>query len=281
VAIEAADGCVVCAAGGSVVGGASWACGGEEDAELKIAEAASHVMIGSAGLAGDARRGVAAARHYAAGHRLEYGDRAPVGGVGDALADFAAASSGIDKLLGARDPDAAVPARPIGAAFLAAGCASAREGPAVFAVDAGGAPRRWRAAACGAGADAAHARLEAELRALCARRGHAWPRHDDRPPWGLDDAVAVACGVLRDVRSASGPLRPELAVVRAAAGDGGDPAFARLDADAFAAAVADLDGQRRDAPPAAAADAAAAFAGGVFAADRAERPIYLALGGGD
>lgn len=251
-AVEARDGCVVCAAS-TEARGPSWASLDQGAASEKLAKVAPHAALGFAGLNGDCRAGLRAARNAAVAHWLEFGDRLALSGVADALADEASRHAGLDALLsGADDDDDERPARPLGAAFLLAGVDS------VWLVDSAASPRRWRAKAIGQHGKEADARLQAELRALCDRRGLAFPSSTEPAPWTLDDALAVACGVLdalvTEADVAVTVVRPAVEQPASAEydafshDDGWDgpsaPTVSTLPDEAFRAAVADLAAQR-------------------------------------
>ena len=80
--------------------GASWASGDDGLSSEKIAKVAPNVMIGSAGLSGDARLGYGRARRTAVSHWLDYGRRPTVSAVADALGDLASSFAGFDALFG-------------------------------------------------------------------------------------------------------------------------------------------------------------------------------------
>ena len=175
----------------------------------------------------------------------------------------ASASAGIDysrwDALADDDDDDERPARPLGAAFLLIGVDDASS---VWLVDAAASPRRWRAKAIGQASNEADARLEAELRALCERRGVDFPSLNDRAPWSLDDATAIACGVLDalcgEADVAATVVRPAAAVEASteydafAHDDGWEgpsaPVVSALPDDEFRAAVAALAAQRPTPP---------------------------------
>ena len=129
-------------------------------------------------------------------------------------------------------------------------------------MDAAASPRRWRAKAIGQSSNEADARLEAELRSLCERRGVDFPSLNDRAPWSLDDATAVACGVLDalcgEADVAATVVRPAAAVGASAeydafAHDDGwegpsAPVVSALSDDEFRAAVDNLAAQRSKPP---------------------------------
>jgi 20S proteasome alpha/beta subunit len=194
IGVEARDGCIICAAS-SEAKGPSWASLDKGAATEKILKIAPHAAVGVSGLDGDCRSGVKALRNAAVAHWLEFGDRLTLTGLADALADECARHAGLDALLSGSDDDDddERPARPLGAAFLLAGIDDASS---VWLVDAAASPRRWRAKAIGQSSNEADAKLESELRALCARRGFDFPSLNDRAPWSLEDATAIACGVL-------------------------------------------------------------------------------------
>ena len=261
IGVEARDGCIICAAS-SDAAGPSWASLDKGAASEKILKVAPHAAVGVAGLDGDCRSGVKALRNAAVAHWLEFGDRLTLSGLADALADECARHAGLDALLSGSDDDDddERPARPLGAAFLLAGIDDASS---VWLVDAAASPRRWRAKAIGQSSNEADARLEAELRALCERRGLEFPSVNDRAPWSLDDATAIACGVLDalcgEADVAATVVRPAAAVEEAsgvydafAHDDGWEgpsaPVVSALPDDEFRAAVEDL-GSQRSKPP--------------------------------
>ena len=261
IGVEARDGCIICAAS-SEAKGPSWASLDKGAATEKILKVAPHAAVGVSGLDGDCRGGVKALRNAAVAHWLEFGDRLTLSGLADALADECARHAGLDALLSGADDDDddERPARPLGAAFLLAGvddCSS------VWLVDAAASPRRWRAKAIGQSSNEADARLEAELRALCERRGLELPSVNDRAPWSLDDATAIACGVLDalcgEADVAATVVRPAAAVEEAsgvydafAHDDGWEgpvaPVVSALPDGEFRAAVDNLAAQRPTPP---------------------------------
>ena len=259
IGVEARDGCIICAAS-SEAKGPSWASLDKGAAAEKIHKVAPHAAVGVSGLDGDCRSGVKALRNAAVAHWLEFGDRLTLAGLADALADECSKHAGLDALLrGADDDDDERPARPLGAAFLLAGIDDASS---VWLVDAAASPRRWRAKAIGQSSNEADAKLEAELRALCARRGLEFPSINDRAPWSLDDATAIACGVLDalcgEADVAATVVRPAAAVEASteydafAHDDGWEgpsaPVVSALPDDEFRAAVAALAAQRSKPP---------------------------------
>ena len=259
IGVEARDGCIICAAS-SEAKGPSWASLDKGAATEKIHKVAPHAAVGVSGLDGDCRSGVKALRNAAVAHWLEFGDRLTLAGLADALADECSKHAGLDALLsGTDDDDDERPARPLGAAFLLAGIDDASS---VWLIDAAASPRRWRAKAIGQSSNEANARLEAELRALCERRGLEFPSVNDRAPWSLDDATAIACGVL-DALCGEGDVaatvvRPAAAVEASteydafAHDDGWEgpaaPVVSALPDDEFRAAVDNLAAQRPTPP---------------------------------
>ena len=175
--------------------------------------------------------------------------------------DECARHAGLDALLRGSDDDDddERPARPLGAAFLLAGI---DDSSSVWLVDAAASPRRWRAKAIGQSSNEADARVEAELRALCERRGFDFPSVNDRAPWSLDDATAIACGVLDalcgEADVAATVVRPVAAVEASteydafAHDDGWEgpaaPVVSALPDDEFRAAVDNLAAQRPTPP---------------------------------
>ena len=260
IGVEARDGCIICAASSDAVG-PSWASLDKGAATEKIHKVAPHAAVGVSGLDGDCRSGVKALRNAAVAHWLEFGDRLTLTGLADALADECARHAGLDALLSGADDDDddERPARPLGAAFLLAGIDDASS---VWLVDAAASPRRWRAKAIGQSSNEADARLEAELRALCERRGFDFPSLNDRAPWSLDDATAIACGVLDalcgEADVAATVVRPAAAVEASteydafAHDDGWEgpsaPVVSALPDGEFRAAVASLKAQRPTPP---------------------------------
>ena len=259
IGVEARDGCIICAAS-SEAKGPSWASLDKGAATEKILKIAPHAAVGVCGLDGDCRSGVKALRNAAVAHWLEFGDRLTLAGLADALADECSKHAGLDALLrGADDDDDERPARPLGAAFLLAGVDDASS---IWLVDAAASPRRWRAKAIGQASNEADARLEAELRALCERRGVDFPSLNDRAPWSLDDATAIACGVLDalcgEADVAATVVRPAAAVEASteydafAHDDGWEgpsaPVVSALPDGEFRAAVASLKAQRPTPP---------------------------------
>ena len=259
IGVEARDGCILCAAS-SEAKGPSWASLDKGEAGEKILKVAPHAAVGVSGLDGDCRSGVKALRNAAVAHWLEFGDRLTLAGLADALADECSKHAGLDALLsGADDDDDERPARPLGAAFLLIGVDDASS---VWLVDAAASPRRWRAKAIGQASTEADARLEAELRALCERRGVDFPSLNDRAPWSLDDATAIACGVLDalcgEADVAATVVRPAAAVEASTEYDAfthddgwegpAAPVVSALPDDEFRAAVADLAAQRPTPP---------------------------------
>jgi len=259
IGVEARDGCIICAAS-SEAKGPSWASLDKGAATEKILKIAPHAAVGVCGLDGDCRSGVKALRNAAVAHWLEFGDRLTLAGLADALADECSKHAGLDALLrGADDDDDERPARPLGAAFLLAGVDDASS---IWLVDAAASPRRWRAKAIGQASNEADARLEAELRALCERRGVDFPSLNDRAPWSLDDATAIACGVLDalcgEADVAATVVRPAAAFEASteydafAHDDGWEgpsaPIVSALPDDEFRAAVDNLAAQRPTPP---------------------------------
>ena len=260
IGVEARDGCIICAAS-SEAKGPSWASLDKGEAAEKIHKVAPHAAVGVSGLDGDCRSGVKALRNAAVAHWLEFGDRLTLPGLADALADECARHAGLDALLSGADDDDddERPARPLGAAFLLAGIDDASS---VWLVDAAASPRRWRAKAIGQSSNEADARLEAELRALCERRGLEFPSVNDRAPWSLDDATAIACGVLDalcgEADVAATVVRPAAAVEASteydafAHDDGWEgpsaPVVSALPDGEFRAAVENLAAQRSKPP---------------------------------
>ena len=260
IGVEARDGCIICAASNEAKG-PSWASLDKGAATEKLLKVAPHAAVGVAGLDGDCRSGVKALRNAAVAHWLEFGDRLTLTGLADALADECARHVGLDALLSGADDDDddERPARPLGAAFLLAGV---DDTSSVWLVDAAASPRRWRAKAIGQSSNEADARLEAELRALCERRGVDFPSLNDPAPWSLDDATAIACGVLDalcgEADVAATVVRPATAVEASteydafAHDDGWEgpsaPVVSALPDGEFRAAVADLAAQRSKPP---------------------------------
>ena len=260
IGVEARDGCIICAASGEATG-PSWASLDKGAATEKILKVAPHAAVGVSGLDGDCRSGVKALRNAAVAHWLEFGDRLTLSGLADALADECARHAGLDALLSGADDDDddERPARPLGAAFLLAGVDDTSR---VWLVDAAASPRRWRAKAIGQSSNEADARLEAELRALCERRGLEFPSINDEAPWSLDDATAIACGVLDalcgEADVAATVVRPAAAVEASteydafAHDDGWEgpaaPVVSALPDGEFRAAVENLAAQRSKPP---------------------------------
>ena len=259
IGVEARDGCIICAAS-SEAKGPSWASLDKGAATEKIHKVAPHAAVGVSGLDGDCRSGVKALRNAAVAHWLEFGDRLTLAGLADALADECSKHAGLDALLsGTDDDDDERPARPLGAAFLLAGIDDASS---VWLIDAAASPRRWRAKAIGQASTEADARLEAELRALCERRGVDFPSVNDRAPWSLEDATAIACGVLDalcgEADVAATMVRPAAAVEASteydafAHDDGWEgpsaPVVSALSLDEFRGAVNNLAAQRSKPP---------------------------------